>query len=124
MQQAKPEQAPNSLTAIAVDDRRQSGRVPGPFDAWRIGILETPMRIYDLSVGGCFVNAMHEQQQGRAFTLKIHLPFEGWIVLNAETLYRRPGFGFAVRFVDMPQETEKRLQRVIDKLQYGVSVEG
>ena len=71
--------------------------MPGPFDAWRVGFLETPVRIYDISLGGCFVHAMHEQERGVVVMLKIQLPDEGWIELKAETLYRRPGFGFGVQ---------------------------
>ncbi len=38
--------------SVATVDRRASDRVPGPFDAWRVGTLETPVRIYDISLGG------------------------------------------------------------------------
>ena len=105
-------------TAAENDDRcrRLHDRVAGPFDAYRIGRLETPVRLYDLSLGGCFVNSFHEQQEGAPITLKIDLPQEGWITVNAETLYRRPGFGFAVRFVNMDAETESCLERTIQLL--------
>jgi hypothetical protein len=99
---------------VAVADRRESERVPGPFDGWRVGTLETPVRIYDISMGGCFVHALHEQERGVVVKLKIHLPGEGWIDLKAETLYRRPGFGFAVRFIDMSEGTRARLARALD----------
>jgi len=98
---------------VAADERRASDRVSGPFDAWRTGVLETPVRLYDISLGGCFVNAMHEQEKGVVVTLKIEMPKEGWLELTAETLYRRPGFGFAVRFVDMSDETRQRLSRAL-----------
>jgi hypothetical protein len=97
-------------------DRRTSERVPGPFDAWRVGVLETPVRIYDISEGGCFVHAMHEQERGVVVMLKIQLPGEGWLELKAETLYRRPGFGFGVRFIDMTPETQSRLARALEQL--------
>jgi PilZ domain len=101
---------------VATEDRRASERVPGPFDAWRIGFLETPVRIFDISLGGCFVHAMHEQERGVVVMLNVQMPNEGWIELKAETLYRRPGFGFAVKFVDMTPETEARLARALDAL--------
>ena len=63
--------------SVATEERRESGRVPGPFDAWRVGILETPVRIYDISLGGCFVHAMHEQERGVVVMLKIQLPEAG-----------------------------------------------
>jgi hypothetical protein len=102
--------------SVATEERRESGRVPGPFDAWRVGILETPVRIYDISLGGCFVHAMHEQERGVVVMLKIQLPDQGWVELKAETLYRRPGFGFGVQFIDTPPETQARLARALQAL--------
>ena len=102
--------------SVATDDRRQFDRIPGPFDGRRVGALETPVRIYDLSEGGCFINSLHEQQPGVVFRLKIDVPFEGWIDLKAETLYRNPGFGFAVCFIEMNEETKMRLRRALQQL--------
>jgi hypothetical protein len=109
-------QQSNSFSAaigLAVTDRRESDRVPGPFDAWRVGFLQTPVRIYDISLGGCFVHAMHEQMPGVIVMLQIQLPVEGIVELKAETLYRRPGFGFAVRFIDMDDQVRTRLARAL-----------
>jgi hypothetical protein len=102
--------------SVATDDRRQHDRTPGPFDGRRLGSLATPVRIYDLSEGGCFVTSLHEQQPGIVFILEIELPYEGWIRLKAETLYVRPGFGFAVRFTEMTQETQERLRWALSQL--------
>jgi len=101
---------------VATDNRRRHDRVPGPFDGRRVTSLVTPVRIYDLSAGGCFVTSLHEQQPGVTFTLEIELPYEGWVKVKAETLYVRPGFGFAVRFTSMAQETAERLRFVLDQL--------
>jgi hypothetical protein len=101
---------------VATEDRRASERVPGPFDAWRIGFLETPVRIFDISLGGCFVHAMHEQERGVVVMLKIQLPEGEWVEVKAETLYRRPGFGFAVKFLDLTADTRARLARALDIL--------
>ncbi len=104
------------VDSTADRSRRRHDRVAGPFDGVRIGLLETPIRIYDLSLGGCFVNSVHEQREGSRVQLKIELPNEGSIVVDAETLYRRQGFGFAVRFVSLKLETVRRLMRTIDTL--------
>ena len=105
-----------AVASVSVDERRQYDRAPGPFDGWRVGLLDVPVRIYDISEGGCFVNAMHEQQAGVVFDLKIDLPHTGWITVKAETLYRKPDFGFAVRFVEMTDETLTRLRREVQQL--------
>jgi hypothetical protein len=115
----KAQHAPTPVSVgVGTDDRRASERVPGPFDAWRVGVLETPVRIYDISLGGCFVHAMHEQDPGVVVMLKIQLPGADCIEAKAETLYRRPGFGFGVKFVDLSDEMRARLVRAlaIDRL--------
>ena len=98
------------------EDRREHDRVSGPFDGRRVGLLDTPVRIYDLSKGGCFVHSMHEQTVGIPVTLKIDLPFEGWITVEAEVAYCKEGFGFAVRFLNMDEATTAQPSRSVDKL--------
>ena len=67
-------------------NRRAHARAPGPFDGRRIGILETPIKIFDLSVGGCFVLSMHDQQPGVTMTLRIDLPNQPTITVKAQSL--------------------------------------
>ena len=98
------------------DNRRQHERVIGPFDGRRSGPLDTPVRIYDISEGGCFVNSSHEQKLGITIALEIDLPFEGTISLKAETLYKKPGFGYAVRFIEMSEDATARLHSALDQL--------
>jgi hypothetical protein len=96
--------------------RRQDPRVPGPFDGRRVDLLTTPLRIHDLSRSGCLIQSYHEQAPGRRFTLEIELPFVGWVKLEAEAVYNRSDYGFAVRFIDVPPETLAQLDDVIDRL--------
>jgi hypothetical protein len=111
-------QEPETSTLLPDRDpwERKHDRVAGPFDGCRVGLLETPVRIYDLSLGGCFVTSTHDQQAGSRVILQIDLPKEGWTTVNGETVYRRQGFGFGVRFVDVDAETTARLIRTIDAL--------
>jgi hypothetical protein len=104
---------------VADADRRLHDRVPGPFDGRRIGVLHTPVQIYDLSEGGCFINSMYEQQAGIALVLEIELPDEGWIRVKCETLYTNSGFGFAVRFVEVTEGISRRLKRGLEKSRMG-----
>jgi CheY-like chemotaxis protein len=95
-------------------ERRHHPRVAGPFDGHRIGLLDMPVRIVDLSEGGCFVDSQHgEPEPGRDLVLKIELPDEGTICLKGKALYARPGFGFAVAFMDVPEEAAARLRRTL-----------
>ena len=110
------------LEAMAASDesgganRRQHVRVPGPFDGWRISVLQTPVQIYDLSPGGCFVNSLNEQRPGIRVVLEIELPGEGRIKVTGETLYAKPDFGYAVRFVDMPSDLAARIDAALRRL--------
>lgn len=122
--------APQRISSVATvhaepaDSRRMHARVHGPFDGVRIGALETPVQLYDLSRGGCFINSMHQQQPGVRVLLKIDLPHEQWITVSAETLPRSNEFGYAVRFVNMSVETIDRLDRALQALHEGVCLDG
>jgi hypothetical protein len=98
------------------DSRRRFVRVRGPFDGRRVGLLTVPVTIYDLSVGGCLIQAFHEETVGSRFVLEIELPVEGWLQVQAQTLYLRQGYGFAVHFIEMDEATRERLERAIDRL--------
>jgi hypothetical protein len=107
----------SELTAEADSrERRRNERFTGPFDGFRVDVIETPLSIFDLSRGGCFVNSSHEQEPGVRFQMKIDLPRVGWVRLTAETLYARPGYGFAVQFVDVDESTANRLEQGLDHL--------
>ena len=90
-----------------------------PFDGYRAGLLDTPQRICDLSLGGCFVNSTHKQPDRSRLVLKIDLTQEGTVTLNAEMVHHRPGFGFAVRFVDVDADTSARLVRTVETVTQG-----
>lgn len=89
--------------------RRRYERATGPFD----GLLDTPVLIYDLNPGGCFINCPLDRPEGSALILKIDLLEEGWITVNAQAMYRHQ-FGFAVSFVDVDAQTSARLVRAVD----------
>lgn len=91
--------------------RRRYERVTGPFD----GLLEDRVLIYDLNLGGCYVNSSLEPAEGTTLTLKINLPHEGWITVNAEALYRLQ-HGFAVQFLDLDDDNALRIARTVDAL--------
>ena len=91
--------------------RRRYERVTGPFE----GLLEEPILIYDLNLGGCFVNSPHQPQIGSTLVMKISLPQEGWISVNAEALYQHQ-HGFAVQFLDLDPDAASRIARTVDAL--------
>jgi hypothetical protein len=46
-------------------------------------------------------------------TIEIDLPNEGTVSLLAESVYSRPDFGFAAKFVDVDPETRVKLARAV-----------
>jgi hypothetical protein len=94
--------------------KRRFPRARGPFDGYQLG-SQTPVVVYDLNLGGGFVNFGDEQPTAVAFVLKVALPQEGVITVRAETVYRHED-GVAVRFVDLDHDTSERLARTIDAL--------
>ena len=91
--------------------RRRYERVTGPFD----GLLDGPVLIYDLNLGGCFINSPHQLPGGTMSVLRINLRAEGWITVNAETLYSLQ-HGFAVRFPDLDGDTSARIARTVEAM--------
>ena len=85
--------------------RRQAHRVTGP--STDAGSASSTRRCSSTisSEGGCFVNSLYDTPVGQRISLRLTLPYEGTVTVHAETVYGRPGFGFAVRFVDVSDET-------------------
>jgi len=95
---------------------RVDPRVAGPFEGRRVDVLNMALRIHDLSRSGCLIEWYHEQTPGRQFTLEFELPEVGWVRLDAEPVYNRSDYGFAVKFVDVPPDTQAKLDQVIQTL--------
>jgi len=90
-----------SARVLEDDERRQQRRVFGPFEGcWR-GLVDTPVSIRDISEGGCFVNAFCEIEVDQKLTLTVEVPGGDTIEVNGLVVHALPGFGFAVRFVDL-----------------------
>jgi hypothetical protein len=102
--------------AAGKQPNRRAPRVAGPFEARRLGALDLPLRIHDLSLSGCLIESYQEVTAGRRIELEIELPVEGWITLQAETLYLRENFGFAAKFVGMDGQTRVKLARAVVQL--------
>jgi len=94
---------------------RRYVRVHGPFDAAHLDVPRTPVLIYDLNLGGGFVNFGEDRPTGATLRLRIDLPREGPITVNAEAVYRDTA-GVAVRFVELDRDSAGRLARTIDAM--------
>ena len=96
-------------------ERRSDQRVGGPFHGKRLGLLDLPVRICNLGLGGCFVESSHDAVAGEEIVLEADLPGENILVLTGLVMSRPQDVGFAVRFVDLPEETREALKRVVSR---------
>ena len=94
--------------------KRRFARVHGPFYGY-YETPQTPVLVYDLNLGGAFVNFGGHEPTAVLFVLGIALPNEGVISVHAEILYRHE-WGVAVRFLDLDLDTHGRLTRTISAL--------
>lgn len=94
--------------------RRQSPRMPGPFEARLVsGEGSLPVTIRDLSTAGGFVEIDTVIGVAEPVRLQIHLPVEGWITAPAEIVYRLGRQGIAMKFVDLDDTTRDHIMREI-----------
>ena len=98
-------------------ERRSAPRARVKLAARWEGVLSREKAtVTDLSRSGCLIQWYHEQTPGCRFTLEVELPEAGWLRLEAEPVYNRTDYGFAVKFVDVPPETMATLDKAIDLL--------
>jgi hypothetical protein len=102
-------------TEIRNPSARRYPRVQGPFDGDLLDSSRTPVLVYNLNLGGGFVNFGNAPPAHATWNLRIDLPREGPIMVNAETVYRDTT-GVAVRFVDLDRDSVSRLSRTIDAM--------
>ena len=94
---------------------RRYVRAVGPFSGYHLGLRKAPILIFNLNLGGGFVNFIDEQPAGTTFVLTIDLQQEGRITVKAETVYRDAS-GIAIRFVDLDADGTERLGRAVERM--------
>jgi hypothetical protein len=97
--------------------RRESPRIPGPFEARLVGDTSIAVNVRDLSTAGCFIDA-NDLVVPVSVTMKLHieLPGEGWITSQVETVYRLGRQGVAMKFVNLDTATRERILREIQRV--------
>ena len=67
-------------------------------------------RTSDVSVGGCFVDSMGQVAAGEIISFKLELPAGDWLEVQGEVKYPLPPAGFGVRFINLSETAQKRLE--------------
>ena len=88
----------------------------GPFEGRRIDATTRNVRIHELNAGGCLVECHDQAANSGRIQLQIELAGEGWISVEAETLYRRDHFRLAVKFVSLSDANRVRIERTIERV--------
>lgn len=97
-------------------ERRQHVRVPGPFSAsLRLQGRNVPVRILNLSEGGCYVEGGAPPPGGKSVVFEISFPTAGSLVVSGEALLTRSD-GYAVLFGGMTDANYSKLERIINNL--------
>ena len=107
--------ADNPSASVAAD-RRRFLRIVHSFEGRRHGILPVPIRICDLSLGGCLIESRYPERLGRRLEIDIDLPWEGWTAVDSEIVTIRPEYGYGVQCVGLPDAIGRRLDRVIKRI--------
>jgi hypothetical protein len=111
----------NSQRAATCATLGQSGQLApplpqqaeGPFEGVRMGAIDVPLCVRDLSVDGCLIELQDAVVTGRRISIQIKLPVEGWIALKADTLRVRDSAWLAAKFVNINAAARERLARGI-----------
>ncbi len=102
--------------APAGRERRRYPRVRGPFEGeWAGASGNREARIWDLSIGGCYIDSLNDQRPGEHIDVDIPMP-EGHIHAGGKVVYSTPNQGFAVHFTEVADDDRDVLRRAVDRL--------
>ena len=110
------------MSQAKTDERRAHQRA-GPFDGtWSGASGGSPVRIADVSEGGCFVESMAVLQVGERVMVKMALHKLGEVCVGGEVVAFHPGIGFAVRFHELTTNQRWKIQQTVQHLLEGGSL--
>lgn len=104
--------------AIGVADgetnRRRHVRVRLPLEAhWEGQAGKQEARVYDLSLGGCYIESIARVTDGERVVFHVKTPRGRWLVLHGEIVHHDELTGFGVRFLPLAPPTERQLAEII-----------
>ena len=66
-------------------------------------------RVYDISLGGCYVETIGQVACGELINFEIQLPTGRWLRLRGEVLHAQQHMGFGLRLIDVSDEQHQML---------------
>lgn len=95
-----------------MDDRRSKPRLDVSLAAsWD---RDQPVRITNLSEGGCYLDTVGEVRRGEIVGFRVLLSDGDFLYLEGEVRHYTAGVGFGVQFVDLNDEQMAGLKRLIE----------
>ena len=99
-----------------MSERRTEERMEVSLEAVWDGHGTRPVRITDLSEGGCYIDTTGEAYIGEQLTFRVKLPDGGWLELTGEVAHHQVPVGFGLRFSDLTDEQREQLRAFIEHL--------
>ena len=87
-----------------------------PAPAYPLSVTTVKVRIHDISLGGCLIEAPLPVQVGRRITLRLICLANTGFHLEGETVRVQGRSRLAVKFLDLDVAKQGRLQQVIEHL--------
>lgn len=100
-------------------ERRNEGRIPVLMEIKLEGTAGNyDARTGDLSNGGCFVETLGKVEVGESISFKLRLPSGEWLELDGQVMYEYPNVGFGLRFTNLSESHQKRLEWLVKAERY------
>src|SRR5580658_9048724 len=118
-----PIEVRSNVRATTADNRRryQRHKIAFPLE-FRDERVNTPMRVNatDISGNGCYVETVMPLAIGTAIRVDLWIDQER-LSPSAVVRTRDPGVGMGIEFTGMPEESKKRFQAHLDKIDPGIT---
>jgi hypothetical protein len=121
-----PAEVASNLPAPTPDNRRkfQRHRISFPLE-FRDERVNTPMRVNatDISGNGCYVETVMPLPISTVLRVDFWVDQER-VSASATVRTRDPGVGMGIEFAGLPQDSKRRFQAHLDKIDPGISMKG
>ena len=95
------------------NERRKDERKPLILEVRSDDLGQAGLRTADLSLGGCYIEAMGQVTVGSKINLEIRLQTGDWMPFHGEVVYHHPTVGFGLHFTDLTEEQKNQLALII-----------
>jgi hypothetical protein len=101
------------------DERRNQRRVPFLIEVvWDGPTGKHEARTSDISIGGCFVDAVSQATVGETINFRMSLPSGDSMEITGEVTYVAESIGFGIRFTECSPENQKKLEWLVKAAEF------